>query len=1095
MKKMEKKLILVCVLAVCLLFLMNNSLVVYATEQNSESSDCVVLQNKIDGTENGGLLKLDQDYVATQNDKGLTISNKRITIDLNGHSIDYSNSENTFGTTVITCQGTELTIIDSSIDESGSIVSSSKKHSTVINVSAQTGSSSSLTIHSGSIIAGASVSNNCIKIGTGNSFLMTGGTLTGARLGYAIDLGGDATITGGKIVDNYSGAIMIWSGASLVMTGGEICNNYGGIMLTSADSSFTLEGGSISNNVSSLGAVCVSNGSFEMSGGKITGNHHPQYGAGVKVDSGSFTMSGGEISGNISDNNGGGLYAGSNASIKLSGGMIVGNKALSAGGGVYSRSSSFVISGEPIIKDNVSGNIDNEKKDNLLLWNNNFLLLSDALSEDAEIGLTKETMPTGDRSSVVVKPIEAGESNNSYVISETDLCCFKSDATNGLLLLNSSGEIVMRSTYVLNVENGTGGGTYLAGTQVTLVAEEAPDGKEFDKWISEDGIEIENETEATITIDMPAKNALIKATYKDLPTTATPSFYPNGGVYDTEQNVSISCETTDAVIHFTLDGTEPTANSRTYTEPISVSESTIIKAIAVKDGMLNSAIITSSYTIRQPSTVAVSPKAKRLVYSGAVQELISPGTASGGEMLYSLDGVTYDKTIPKAYKAGNYVVYYKVAGDETHIDSEVGSLNASIEKADSYIIIEPTAKVLRYTGKAQRLVEAGWTDCGTIMYSLDGVNFSSTPPMGVDAKTYTVYYKVVGTANYKELKTKKIKSVIERIPEVSVNYSTQVQDYGWQPQVKDGSVSGTSGKSKRLETIRITLNGNDRVGVQYTTHVEAYGWMPWSSNGEESGTVGESKRLEAIKIQLVGQDKDKYDIYYRVHAQNVGWMNWAKNGAPAGTAGYAYRLEAIQIQVVEKGRTYDTYKEGIQSASMDSYRDKNNGYAPIVANSDIPNLSYRTHVQNVGWQSWKTNGGFSGTSGRSLRLEGINIKMTNKDYTGGIRYKTHIQNIGWEKNWRVDGEMSGTSGRSLRLEAIDVELYGEMAQHYDVYYRVHAQDVGWMGWAKNGEHSGTAGYGRRLEGIQIVLVPKNGAAPVANYGGINANSLKPYLSR
>ena len=68
-------------------------------------------------------------------------------------------------------------------------------------------------------------------------------------------------------------------------------------------------------------------------------------------------------------------------------------------------------------------------------------------------------------------------------------------------------------------------------------------------------------------------------------------------------------------------------------------------------------------------------------------------------------------------------------------------------------------------------------------------------------------------------------------------------------------------------------------------------------------------------------------------------------------------------------------------------------------------------------------------------------------------------------------------GQSLRLEAIQIKLTGEMADHYDVYYRVHCQNFGWLGWAENGGSAGSAGYSYRLEGIQIVLVAKGGAAP------------------
>ena len=139
-----------------------------------------------------------------------------------------------------------------------------------------------------------------------------------------------------------------------------------------------------------------------------------------------------------------------------------------------------------------------------------------------------------------------------------------------------------------------------------------------------------------------------------------------------------------------------------------------------------------------------------------------------------------------------------------------------------------------------------------------------------------------------------------------------------------------------------------------------------------------------------------------------------------------------------------------------------------------PSISYQTHVQDYGWQSWKLNGEVSGTVGQSKRLEGINIKLSN--INGNIEYKTHVQDIGWQ-DWKSNGQMSGTTGQSKRLEAIQIKLSGEAANQYDVYYRVHAQDYGWLDWAKNGESAGTEGYSKRLEGIQIVLVKKGESAP------------------
>ncbi|MBQ9936339.1 MAG: hypothetical protein IJO70_10870 [Lachnospiraceae bacterium] len=346
-------------------------------------------------------------------------------------------------------------------------------------------------------------------------------------------------------------------------------------------------------------------------------------------------------------------------------------------------------------------------------------------------------------------------------------------------------------------------------------------------------------------------------------------------------------------------------------------------------------------------------------------------------------------------------------------------------------------------------------------------------------------------------------------PSVTTTYHTHIQTLGdSQGTKKNGEMAGTSGMAKRLENIWIKVEGNKNLGIQYSTHCQTYGWMPWSCDGESNGTSGEAKRLEAIKIQLTGADKDNYDVYYRVHAQSYGWLGWAKNGEPSGTAGYGKRLEGIQIVVLKK----DEAAPGLNYAGVDatSSKNSNNPYIAktnetitIPGNTDAPNVMYKTHVQTFGWQKWMVNGQMSGTSGKSKRLEGINIKLTNAPYKGDIVYTTHVQKYGWKdgkpeadkSTWKKNGEMSGTNGEAKRLEAICIDLTGDMAEHYDIYYRVHAQTFGWLGWAKNGEESGTAGYAKRLEGIQIVLVPKGGAAPADNYGGITSKDARAYISK
>ena len=100
-------------------------------------------------------------------------------------------------------------------------------------------------------------------------------------------------------------------------------------------------------------------------------------------------------------------------------------------------------------------------------------------------------------------------------------------------------------------------------------------------------------------------SAIAEATYtiEDSPTVSTPTFSPAEGSFITVQTVSIECATEGASIHYTIDGTEPTEESPVYSEPITVSSTTTIKAIAFKDGSVASAIAEATYTILEPITI------------------------------------------------------------------------------------------------------------------------------------------------------------------------------------------------------------------------------------------------------------------------------------------------------------------------------------------------------------------------------------------------------------------------------------------------------------------------------------------------------------
>ena len=81
-------------------------------------------------------------------------------------------------------------------------------------------------------------------------------------------------------------------------------------------------------------------------------------------------------------------------------------------------------------------------------------------------------------------------------------------------------------------------------------------------------------------------------------TVETPTFSPAAGTYNAVQNVTITCATAGAAIHYTSDGSTPTATSPTYATAIPVATTTTIKAMAIASGKTDSAVASATYSCR-----------------------------------------------------------------------------------------------------------------------------------------------------------------------------------------------------------------------------------------------------------------------------------------------------------------------------------------------------------------------------------------------------------------------------------------------------------------------------------------------------------------
>jgi len=118
------------------------------------------------------------------------------------------------------------------------------------------------------------------------------------------------------------------------------------------------------------------------------------------------------------------------------------------------------------------------------------------------------------------------------------------------------------------------------------------------------------------------------------PSVSPPVFSPPSGLFQDTVSVTISTTTPDAVIHFTTDGSEPTIFSQVFSTPIVLTTSGsphTLKALAVKPGLINSAVNSAIYNVQEKvESVTFSPVAGTIVDT----QLITLSTITSGATIH-----------------------------------------------------------------------------------------------------------------------------------------------------------------------------------------------------------------------------------------------------------------------------------------------------------------------------------------------------------------------------------------------------------------------------------------------------------------------------
>lgn len=138
-------------------------------------------------------------------------------------------------------------------------------------------------------------------------------------------------------------------------------------------------------------------------------------------------------------------------------------------------------------------------------------------------------------------------------------------------------------------------------------------------------------------------------------------------------------------VSVTLDGVQPVSGTDfivSYADNTNVGTATVT---VTGKGNYQGTIIRTFLITKAGAAVTVAPEPIALTYSGSEQALVTAGEATGGTMLYSLDGEQFAAEVPALKAAGSYTVYYKVQGDANHEDTEAQAVTVTIAKKDIVI--------------------------------------------------------------------------------------------------------------------------------------------------------------------------------------------------------------------------------------------------------------------------------------------------------------------------------------------------------------------------------------------------------------------------
>ncbi|MBQ6306888.1 MAG: chitobiase/beta-hexosaminidase C-terminal domain-containing protein [Bacteroidales bacterium] len=231
-------------------------------------------------------------------------------------------------------------------------------------------------------------------------------------------------------------------------------------------------------------------------------------------------------------------------------------------------------------------------------------------------------------------------------------------------------------------------------------------------------------------------------------TVATPTFNPEAGTYSEAVSVTISCATEGATIYYTLDGSNPMEDGTVYTSAINITETTTVKAFAMKEGYLNSGVASATYTISEapaPTLITIAEaRALALNEYALVQGVV---TFIDGRNVYiqdetaGIDLYLNNNTVPSAIALGDMVQAYGKRAAYNGL-AELSGINGN--DAEQFSILSSGNTLPLAVKTIAEILEGGADALQCTRVKVEGatigaINTNGNTPLTQDGATINIY--------------------------------------------------------------------------------------------------------------------------------------------------------------------------------------------------------------------------------------------------------------------------------------------------------------------------------------------------------------------